>query len=113
MKNNCSENSYIKRKDLWFENKDLFNINFELKKYHLKYNGRYNYSYNEIVEFSLIFKDKYLNDDELSKVLKDPEYILYKSENDTTMEHNYFYTIILRCCVIESLIYNNKSKFVI
>ncbi|KAG4101721.1 hypothetical protein H8356DRAFT_1421737 [Neocallimastix lanati (nom. inval.)] len=31
------------------------------------------------VEFSLIFKDKYLNDDELSKVLKDPEYILYKN----------------------------------
>ncbi|KAL6621703.1 hypothetical protein U3516DRAFT_810931 [Neocallimastix sp. 'constans'] len=104
---------YKKLHYLWFENKDLFNINFELKKYHLKYNGRYNYSYHEIDKFSLIFRDKYLNDDELSKVLKDPEYILYKSENDTTMEHNYFYTIILRCCVIESLIYNNKSKFVI
>ena len=28
--NNC----YIKEEDLWFGNKDLFNINFELKKYH-------------------------------------------------------------------------------
>ena len=36
LKDNCSENSYIKRKDLWFGNKDLFNINFELKKISFK-----------------------------------------------------------------------------
>ncbi|KAG4085050.1 hypothetical protein H8356DRAFT_1337168 [Neocallimastix lanati (nom. inval.)] len=39
-----------------------------------------------------------INDDELSKILKDPEYILFKSENDTTIENNYFYTIIIRYC---------------
>jgi len=35
-KNKLHENKFIKHKDLWFGNKDLFKINFELKKYHLK-----------------------------------------------------------------------------
>jgi len=108
-KNNC----HIKEKDLWFGNKDLFNINFELKKYHLKYTDRYDYFYEDICKFSTIFKNNYLNDTELTNILKDPEYIIYKSENDTTIDNNYFYTIIIRCCVIGSLIYNNKSKFII
>ncbi|ORX85866.1 hypothetical protein BCR32DRAFT_275952 [Anaeromyces robustus] len=68
------KNCYIKENELWFGNKDLFNINFELKKQYLEYDNR---------------------------------------ENDPTIDNNYFYTIIIRCCVIGSLIYNKKSKFII
>jgi len=44
------------------------------------------------------------------KFQKYPEYILYKSENDKTIVNNYYYSIIIRWCVIGSLIYKNKSK---
>jgi len=111
--NDRKKNSFIKQNDLWFGNKDLFNIDFELKKYYLIYENRYDFSYNEIEMFYTLFKKNYLNDIEVAKILEDPEYIIYKSENDATIENNYFYTIIIRCCIIGSLIHNNKSKFII
>ncbi|KAG4099471.1 hypothetical protein H8356DRAFT_1423518 [Neocallimastix lanati (nom. inval.)] len=62
---------------------------------------------NDINNFTITnFKEYNLNKTMLNDNHSEnnPEYILYKSENDTTIENNYFYTyfytLIISCCVI-------------
>jgi len=102
-----TEQFNINEKDLWFGNKTLFNFNFTLNNYENLSDNKYDYSYDEMIMFSDTFKKEYLNDDELSKILKDPEYILYKYENDYSKEKNFFYFSVVKCCCVGSLIVVN------
>jgi len=108
-----TEQFNMNEEDLWFGNKTLFNFNFTLNNYENLSDNMYDYSYDEINMFSDIFIKEYLNDEELSKILKNPEYILYKYENDYSIEKNFFYFSVVKCCFVGSLIYNNYSKFII
>ena len=103
----------IKYNDLWFGNKDLFRINDELKNYYEFYDDPYAYSYKEIQSLCKVFKQNYLNDIDLMNILKNPDYIIQKSKNDLSIQKNFFINILVKCCIIGSLIYNNKSKFII
>jgi len=109
---NRYNNSYLNEDELWFGNKKLFDINFDLKKFTCEDNI-YQHTFEEIMSYSKYFKKEYLNDNELLNILNDPEYIFYKYENDTDIHGIYFYEVVVRCCFIISLIYNRKSKFIV
>ncbi|ORX79376.1 hypothetical protein BCR32DRAFT_281487 [Anaeromyces robustus] len=112
IKKDREDTNYYKKEDLWFCNKDLFNINHNLTKIFHLFPNTYYYSYDEVDTFATTFATNYLNDIELPKMLKNPDYIIYKSEIDS-LEDNYFNNMMIRCCIIGCLIYNNESKFII
>lgn len=76
----------IRNEELWFGNKILFNFEFKLVNYDYLSDNRY----DEMMLFSDTFNKKHLNDDELSKLLKNPEYIIYKYENDYSKEKIFY-----------------------
>ncbi|ORX39491.1 hypothetical protein BCR32DRAFT_288533 [Anaeromyces robustus] len=96
IKKDREDTAYFKKDDLWFGNKDLFNINHNLTKTFHLFPNTYYYSYEEVDTFATTFATNYLNDIELPKMLKNPDYIIYKSEIDS-LEDNYFNNMMIRC----------------
>jgi len=109
---NSKNKRFLNEKELCFQNKKLFNFNCELKKEYL-FGRRYTFTFEEINRISKEFNEKYLTGEELKILLYDPEYFLEKFENDPSEKHTYFHEVIIRCCIIGSLMYNRKSKFII
>ncbi|ORX70385.1 hypothetical protein BCR32DRAFT_305533 [Anaeromyces robustus] len=111
----CNHYKLYENSELWMGNKDLFNLNFNMKRYDFDDDDDdiYEYSYEMLLNLSDTFIEKYLNDIELLKILKDYNYIIDKYNNDNLLQSNYLYYISVKCCILGSLIYNDHNKFII
>jgi len=58
------------------------------------YKYEYIYFYDNVYDYSIRFSKEYLNDTKLSKILIDHEYIIIKSEKDSSIIGVFFYIII-------------------